>query len=164
MQQHCRGTSAPCAPYRTNHTSVDMERARFSGHSRTHTCHASSPRAALRTSGCTPWHPRAVSKSRAGGCSHSRLRSTTYASELRVRVEFEQAGMCACGRLLGCRVHQKVQKAGHARARQRICGRLRVLARGTRRALTFRGPPFATLFEHHLVITSPRCSMAILKP
>ena len=78
--------------------------------------------------------------------------------------KFEQAGASVRRELLGCRVQQKLQKAGHARVRQRICGRLQVLARGTWRGLSFRGPPFATLFEHHLVITSPRCSMAILKP
>ena len=54
--------------------------------------------------------------------------------------KFEQADMCACGRLLGCRVHQKVQKAGHARARQRICGRLQMLARGAWPGLEFEGP------------------------
>ena len=41
-----------------------------------------------------------------------------------VRVKFEQAGMSVCGRLLGCQMQQKVQRNGHARVRQRICGRL----------------------------------------
>ena len=55
-------------------------------------------------------------------------------------MKFEQAGMSVCGRLLCCQVQQKVQKAGHARARQKICGRLQVLERGTREGRTCRGP------------------------
>ena len=69
---------APCAPYRTNHTSVDTERARFSGHDRTHACHANSPRAAIRTTVRSRWHPRALSQSRAEGCSRLRLRPMAY--------------------------------------------------------------------------------------
>ena len=51
-------------------------------------------------------------------------RQRANASELRVRLKFEQAGTSMRGQLLGCREQQKVQKAGHALARQMICGRL----------------------------------------
>ena len=54
------------------------------------------------------------------------------ASEHRVRMKFEQAGMSVCGQLLGYRVQQKVQSAGQALARQKICGRVQVLERGSR--------------------------------
>ena len=57
-----------------------------------------------------------------------------------MRVKFEQAGMSVCGRLLDCQVQQKVQKTGHARVRQKICGRVKVLERGAWRGRTFRGP------------------------
>ena len=139
-QKHCRGTPMPCAPRMANHTSADFGHAQFSGTPGTHTLCESSSRAALRTVRHAPWHPHALSQSRSGSCSRSRLRPMASMGEQSARVKFEQAGASMRGQLLGCQVQQKVQRSGHARVRQRICGQLQVLARGAWRGLTFGGP------------------------
>ena len=62
-------------------------------------------------------------------------RYTEYASELRVRAEFEQAGMSVCRRLLGCQVQQKVQRNGRASEGEDMSSRLAEPARHAGRGL-----------------------------
>ena len=138
-QKHCRGTPMPCAPRMANHTSADFGHAQFSGTPGTHTLCESSSRAALRTVRHAPWHPHALSQSRSGSCSRSRLRPMAYGSELRVRAEFEQAGIGVCRRLQGCQVQQKEQRNGRAREGEDMSSRLAEPVRHARRGLPGHG-------------------------